>query len=44
MRYSLAPVPVVVAATSACVVLVLFCIAFVDRPAATWSHAHLQRT
>ena len=39
MRYSLAPVPVVVAATSACVVLVLFCIAFVDRPAATWSHA-----
>ena len=40
MRSSLKPVPVTLATTLGCLVVVLVCIAFVDREAATWSHAH----
>ena len=39
MRSSLTPVPVTLATTLGCLVVVLVCIAFVDRQAATWSHA-----
>ncbi len=40
MRSSLTPAAVIVLAASCSLVAVLVCIAFVDRPAATWSHAH----
>ncbi len=36
---SFSPAPSAVAAVVGCVATVLFCIAVVDRPAATWSHA-----
>ncbi len=40
MRNSRVPATVVAVSIAACLVTVLVCIAFVDRAAATWSHAH----